>query len=172
MTHVGDPAASRESPREAAATEVTAHLKRLAGLSSGELRKEWQRIYRGAALPRLSRDLLTRGIAYKIQEQAYGGLSQATRRRLATLARTLEKAGAGAFDAVPSLKPGATLVRDWHGETHRVEVLADDGFDYRGRRYRSLSKIAHLITGAHWSGPRFFGLAQRPGSSQEEATDE
>lgn len=104
------------------------------------------------------------------QEHACGGLSQAIRRRLAALARTLEQDGSNAFDASPSLKAGATLVRDWHGETHRVRVLAE-GFDYREQRYQSLSKIAHLITGAHWSGPRFFGLGQRLLSSQQEATD-
>jgi hypothetical protein len=60
--------------------------------------------------------------------------------------------------ALPArLKPGSTLVRAWHGETHTVLVL-EDGFEHQGRRYASLSQIARLVTGAHWSGPRFFGL--------------
>ncbi len=64
-----------------------------------------------------------------------------------------------------SLKPGARLVREWRGRTHSVTVT-DDGFEYAGANYPSLTKIAKKITGAHWSGPRFFGLpvigAERP----------
>jgi hypothetical protein len=56
-----------------------------------------------------------------------------------------------------SLKPGARLVREWHGRTHSVTVT-EDGFDYAGSSYPSLTKIAKKITGAHWSGPRFLGL--------------
>ncbi|MCS5585576.1 MAG: DUF2924 domain-containing protein [Pseudomonadales bacterium] len=55
------------------------------------------------------------------------------------------------------LSTGTRLVREWHGESHHVEVLPD-GFDYRDCRYNSLSEIARTITGARWSGPRFFGL--------------
>jgi hypothetical protein len=64
-----------------------------------------------------------------------------------------------------SLKPGARLVREWGGRTHTVTVT-EDGFEYAGQDYPLLTRIAKKITGAHWSGPRFFGLlktgAQRP----------
>ncbi len=66
------------------------------------------------------------------------------------------------------LKPGSHLIREWRGEVHRVTVL-DDGFDYRGTRYASLSQIARAITGARWSGPLFFGL-RNTGSRAKEAT--
>ena len=67
--------------------------------------------------------------------------------------------------APPRLKPGARLVREWHGRTHSVVVL-DDAFEFEGKRYRSLTQIAREITGAHWSGPRFFGLAKRSGGAE------
>jgi Protein of unknown function (DUF2924) len=148
--------------------EVVRLLVRLHTLTSAQLRQEWQRLYRTNPPRRLSRDLLRRAIAHKIQEQAYGGLSQAIRRRLQTLARTMAHDGEVALKASPGQKPGARLVRQWRGETHCVLVL-DGGFLYQDQRYRSLTAIARVITGAHWSGPRFFGLGAqaRPDSEAE-----
>jgi hypothetical protein len=140
-----------------ASAEVARLLERLLTLTSDQLRHEWQRLYRANPPRRLSRDLLQRAIAHKIQEQAYGGLSQTLRRRLQTLARAMAQDGEVALKTSPGRKPGARLVRQWRGETHCVLVL-DDGFLYQDRHYRSLSAIARVITGAHWSGPRFFGL--------------
>jgi hypothetical protein len=116
-------------------------------------------LYRVEPPIRLSRDLLTRGIAYKLQEQAYGGLPAAMARQLKSLVETPGKDVAPPH-RVPALRPGTRLVREWHGRTHHVTVLAD-GFHYDGERYRSLTEIAHRITGAHHSGPRFFGLRTR-----------
>ncbi len=97
------------------------------------------------------------GVAWKVQERAYGGLGAATKRRLADLAKTMEQDGDIARNRIARLKPGAKLIREWQGETHTVAVL-EDGFEWQGKRWRSLSVIAKLITGSHWSGPRFFGL--------------
>jgi hypothetical protein len=97
------------------------------------------------------------GVAWKIQEQAYGGLGAATKRRLADLAKSMERDGDVTRNRVARLKPGAKLIREWRGETHTVVVL-DDGFQWKGSQWRSLSVIAREITGVHWSGPRFFGL--------------
>lgn len=141
----------------AASAEVARRLDRLTDLGSDQLRSEWQQLYRLPPPKRLSRDLLRRAIAYKIQEQAYGGLSQAVRRRLQTLARAVAQEGEAGLGAGPALKPGAQLVRQWRGATHCVVVL-EDGFLYQDQRYHSLTAIARAITGAHWSGPRFFGL--------------
>jgi hypothetical protein len=69
------------------------------------------------------------------------------------------------------LKAGTRLVREWRGVTHTVLVHAD-GFEWNGRRYRSLTIVAREITGAHWSGPRFFGLRKRAGRSVESAEGE
>ena len=99
-----------------------------------------------------------------MQERAYGGPSPSMKRRLNTLAGESEK-GRSSFDPGVVVKAGARLVRQWRGHAHTVLAL-DDGFEYAGQRYRSLTMIAARITGAHWSGPRFFGLIKRTSRSQ------
>ena len=89
------------------------------------------------------------------------GLSAATKRKLRTFAEQLESGDGNAFDPGIVLKPGAKLVREWGGDTY-VVIALEDGFEFDGRRYRSLTKIAREITGAHWSGPRFFNLKRKP----------
>ncbi len=125
-----------------------------------ELRVEWRKLHRTAPPSRLSRDLMLRAIAYTLQEQTHGSLGQATQRRLNDLVRILSTKGAAQFDPGLTLKPGSRLVREWHGHAHTVIVL-EDGFDYDGQRYRSLSKVAQQITGVHWSGAALFGLKRR-----------
>ena len=127
-------------------------------LSLGDLRLEWRRLYR-AEPPRMSRDIMIRAIAYRLQEIAHGGLSKVTQRRLMTLSNQLETAGRITPPSGPRIKPGSRLVREWHGRTHTV-CVTDDGFEFQGKTYRSLTKIARDITGAQWSGPRFFGLTK------------
>ena len=104
--------------------------------------------------------MIIRAIAYRLQEIAYGGASKAMQRRLATFATEFETGGTIAPPPGPKIKPGSRLVREWHGRTHTV-CVTDVGFEFQGKTYRSLTKIAHDITGARWSGPRFFGLTQR-----------
>lgn len=132
-----------------------------------ELRSEWRRLFRTAP-PQLSRDLILRAVAHRLQERAHGGLAPATLRRLATLSRELRADGQSTPDPGPQIRPGARLVREWRGRTHTVEVT-ENGFEYAGATYPSLSPIAKAITGAHWSGPRFFGLARRASASEREA---
>jgi Protein of unknown function (DUF2924) len=136
--------------------ELSQKIAALADLTTQQLRTEWRRLYRNHP-PRLSRDLLVRTIAYRLQELAYGGLSKATQRRLIALTKELGTNGGIAADPGPRVRPGARLVREWRGRTHTV-VVTEDGFEFAGKNYSSLSKIAQAITGAHWSGPRFFGL--------------
>jgi Protein of unknown function (DUF2924) len=127
--------------------------------STQELRRAWRTLhYTGPPLG-LSRDLIIRGLADKLQQRVHGGPSRSLQRRLQTLAGEFEK-GARSFDPGIVLKTGATLVRQWRGHTHTV-LVREDGFEYEGQRYRSLTVIAEQITGAHWSGPRFFGLSKR-----------
>ncbi len=144
-----------------ASADLSAKLAALAELDAASLRKEWRRLYRSHPPKRTGRDLLARTIAYKLQERALGGLNAATKRKLRTFAEQLESGGGTVFDAGISLKPGAKLVREWHGKTYTVVVL-ENGFQFDGRRVRSLSQIARKITGTHWSGPRFFGLKRKP----------
>ncbi len=139
-------------------SDVADRLARLETLDLSAMRQEWRRLYR-AEPPRLSRDLMTRALAYRIQEIAFGGLSKATLRRLTSLAAEFESDGRIATPAQPRIKPGPRLVREWHGRTHAV-VVTEEGFEFEGKLYRSLTGIAREITGAAWSGPRFFGLAR------------
>lgn len=138
---------------------LEAEIARLQGLAIHDLRIAWQRIYHDEPPGRLTRDLMARAIAYRMQEQAHGGLSPAAKRRLQSLAREFATKGAGALDAGIVLRPGTRLVREWRGATHTVLVV-EDGFEYAGERYASLTQIATRITGAHWSGPRFFRVRQ------------
>jgi hypothetical protein len=131
-------------------------LARLNDLTLDELRAEWRRLYRSAP-PRLSQDLMRRAIAYRIQEKAFGGLSAASKRKLKDHATQIEITGRVKPDPRPVVRSGARLVREWNGRTYTVTVT-EDGFGYGGKTYRSLTKVARVITGAHWSGPRFFGL--------------
>ena len=146
----------------------------LAGLSAAtifELRGAWRRLHRTPPPMRLSRDLLMRAITYKLQERPLGGLSKSIIRKLERL--NLDSEASDAQKPAPpiSLKAGARLVREWRGVTYIVLVHAD-GFEWNGRRYRSLTLVAREITGAHWSGPRFFGLRKRAGRSVESAEGE
>jgi len=133
----------------------------LRSLPAHELRAAWCRLHGGAPAIR-SRDLVIREIAYTMQERAHGGLSPAIKRRLRTLAEEMEAFGqrGGAASPPIALKPGTRVMREWGGRTHTVVVL-DSGFEYGGVAYRSLTQIARRITGAHWSGPRFFGLRKK-----------
>ncbi len=148
------------------ASQLSDHLAVLPTLSLGDLRLEWRRLFR-ADPPRLSRDMMMRAIAYRLQEIAHGGRSKTTQRRLMTLTAEFETGGRIAPPPATKIKPGARLVREWHGRTHTISVTAN-GFEFQGKTYRSLTRIARDITGAQWSGPRFFGLTKR--SAMETAT--
>jgi Protein of unknown function (DUF2924) len=137
--------------------EIDRQLTLLVQHSMTGLQKAWRRTRRTAPPQGLSRDLLIRWLAYGIQEQAFGAMPKAILRRLTTLAGAPNGADR---KIAPSLKPGTKLVRDWGGATHTVLVL-DDGYDYAGTRYASLSRIAAVISGHHRSGPAFFGLKRR-----------
>lgn len=139
-------------------TGFSSRLAALEQMSPQELREEWRRLYRSQP-PRLSPDMLARGLAYRLQEIAHGGLSKATLRQLASLAKDEGVHSKRVSAARVEIAPGSRLVREWHGRTHTV-IRTDHGFAYGGRSYRSLTVIAREITGVHWSGPRFFGLAR------------
>jgi hypothetical protein len=143
--------------------EVSRMLEAVVDLTPDELRKEWRRLYRSQP-PRLSRDLLVRAIAYRIQELRYGGLSKVTRRKLASLVEVRDCGAELAKEGAQRIRAGARLIREWNGRTHTV-MVEEDGFSYAGQTYRSLSAVARDITGARWSGPRFFGLAVKKGAS-------
>ena len=99
----------------------------------------------------INQPFLRRFIAFEMQSRRHGRLPRQVK-------ATLEKgSGKKPRPTCPALKPGGRLLREWNGVTHMVDVTGN-GFTWNGRSYRSLSAIAREITGAHWSGPRFFGL--------------
>lgn len=153
------------------ADRVIEVLNELESLDHAELRKRWAVEFGQIAPWRASRDLLARGIVYRIQEKDGGGLRPVTVRRLHRIMVNLKHGGAVTEKAAPTLQPGVRLMREWNGETHVVEVLAD-GFAWRGGYYSSLSAIARAITGVRWSGPRFFGLHdKRQGKAENVSPD-
>ena len=111
----------------------------------------WSDLFRTPVPKGLSKSLMRRFLAVEIQTRQFGGLSKKT---TAALNKSPVQS---ARPKSPVLKPGGRLLREWNGVTHVVDVT-DDGFVWNDTTYRSLSKIAREITGAHWSGPRFFGL--------------
>jgi hypothetical protein len=132
----------------------------IAGLSAmpiDGLRQLWTGQFGVEPLPRVSRELLVRGVAYRLQEERIGGLLPNEQRKLARLGAELERSGSLSLAASMGTRPGTRLVREWQGELHEVIVL-DGYYLWKGHRYRSLSEIARRITGTRWSGPRFFGL--------------
>jgi len=153
----GEPSRCQDGPR---CDDTGARITALAAMTTANLRIEWQKLYQTTPPTRLSRDLLLRGVAYKVQEQAYGGLSLRARRTLRSLSEHADHRGGLPAAPIVMLKPGTKLVREWHQHVHTVSVL-DAGFEYRGKRYSSLTHIAKRITGSHRSGPLFFGLRNR-----------
>ena len=158
-----------DPPRRPDITAVERQIAGLAERSTQDLRVAWCQLHDTGPLLGLSRDLLIRALANQLQERSYGGVSRALRRRLLSLAAASDKATM-AVDPGLSLKAGTTLVRQWRGHTHTV-LVHNDGYEHEGQRYRSLTAIAERITEAHWSGPRFFGLTKRAGTSVGPKTD-
>jgi hypothetical protein len=135
-------------------------LAAISTMAPAQLRTEWQRLHK-APTPRVSPDLLARGIAYRLQERGLGGLPPSAVRELTRIAAS-KAAGDGHLPAAApasaaDLRPGTILMRSWGDRTWSV-LVTEEGLVFDGRRYASLSQIAREITGAHWSGPRFFGL--------------
>ena len=154
----GEPASPiRQAARRNAVNREA--LSRLPELDIGELRQLWRGLYKAEAPRHLSRELLVRAVAYRMQELAGGGLRPQPQRQLRRIAQQFKETGAATIRARPELKPGTRLVREWQGRGYEVLVL-DDGFSWQGTCYRSLSAIARKITGTPWSGPLFFGLKQ------------
>jgi hypothetical protein len=136
-------------------------LARLPELALSELRQQWRALYKSEASPHLSRELLLRAVAYRLQEVALGGLRPERQRQLRQFAQQFNETGAIRRCARLELKSGTRLVREWRGRTYEVLVL-DDGFSWQSTHYCSLSAVARKITGTPWSGPLFFGLKQKP----------
>jgi hypothetical protein len=148
-----------DRPRRPDITAVERQIAGLAERSTQDLRVAWRQLHHTGPPLGISRDLLIRALANQMQEQSYGGVTRALRRRLRSLAGASAN-GRMAVDPGLVFKAGTTLVRQWRGHTHTV-LVHKDGYEHEGQRNRSLTAIAERITEAHWSGPRFFGLTKR-----------
>lgn len=139
---------------------VLAQIASLARASLPELKAQWRDLF-GTEAPGINRAYLERRIAYRLQELAYGGLSETTRARLAELAKTADRGSSPRTRMRAQDRPiaGTKLLRVWQGVEHSVTVL-QTGFDYQGRSFASLSAVARQITGTQWNGPAFFGLRE------------
>jgi hypothetical protein len=136
---------------------VLAQIGALKSMDAKALKTRWRELF-DTEPPPYNRRFLESRLAYRIQELAYGGLTPGTIERLVALA---EQVGGKGTRRVPSAQDrpitGTRLVREWRGTEHSVTVR-DEGFEYQGRPYKSLSAIARLITGTRWNGWIFFGL--------------
>jgi len=134
------------------AAAIEAEVDQIRSLGIDALRARWHMLF-GAVPPKgLTKDIIGRMIAYRIQKQAFGGLDRETLKLLDRLAR-----GEKPNELNRRLKTGTVLLREYNGERHTVSVVPD-GFLWRDTTYSSLSIIAQAITGTKWNGPRFFGL--------------
>lgn len=151
-------------------TSMAARIVALPSMPFAEIKQIWRRLY-GVDVPNHRRAFLEKRIAYRWQEiecrKSNDGraLLERNARRIATLVESGEKLRPRDYKPVP----GTVLSRMYHGVEHRVTVSLDGEFTYRGKPYRSLSRIAEEITGQRWSGPLFFGLRE-PSSKKRRAT--
>ncbi len=156
---------SAPKPRMADQAEPIDILAELAGLKAMtvlELQAKWSAIF-DAPAPNASRGNLELRLGYRLQELAHGGLAREARRTLDALADEVATGTPGALVADPRRPmPGTRLVRDWEGVEQSVTMLAD-GFEWQGRRFKSLSAAARAITGKQWNGWKFFILARGAG---------
>jgi len=158
-------------PLDASLLSIVANLE---GLDLNGLRRQWRTHLGGETPAHLSRWLLMKVLAYRLQSDAFGGLDKSIRRIL----RSGKEDGVGApFDCrAPQtreglgLKVGALLVREWKGQLERVMIL-EEGFAWNGQTFGSLSQIAKAMTGTTWNGHRFFGLRQGKTSAADVGTD-
>ncbi len=140
---------------------VLKQIAQIQKLSVEGLREKWMVLF-GTEAPAYSRPFLVKRLAYRIQELACGGMSLQTRERIQKIA---EDNGLDEAAALPQDQPkkkgvpvaGTRLIREWNGQRYEVTVQRD-GFEFGGKKYRSLSAITKVITGTHWNGPSFFGL--------------
>ena len=136
---------------------IDQRLAELPKLSKTALLELWKQLFNTLPQPQVRRRLMISILAYRLQEQAFGCMSAANRGRLRQLGNAFEADPKSAVSSVPSIRPGTRLVRQWGDRVHLVNV-ENNGYEYQGARYKSLSEIARLITGSRWSGPLFFGI--------------
>lgn len=160
-----DEAARKRGLADTKHREITAQIFEIRSLSKDQLRERWEAMFKKSVPKPLTKDLLGRMIAYRIQEKAFGGLDRETEKLLESYAR-----GDKASTPPRRMKSGTVLLREYQGVRHTVTV-ADGGFIWNDKKYASLSTIAKEITGTSWNGPRFFGLREEKKAKSAPETD-
>ena len=150
--------------KKAKEADVQSEVEKLKFLDKDDLRARWRKMFGKEPPPALTKDLLCRMIAWRIQEKFHGGHDKATIKLLDGLAR----GEAAKLDTSPGLKPGTVLMREHRGVRHTVTIVPD-GVVWQEQTYPSLSTVARAITGTSWNGPRFFGLRIKRDADQTEA---
>ena len=138
-------------------TDVLGRLAALTTMATPDLKQQWRDLF-GTEPPPYNQKFLRNRLAYRVQELAYGGLSPETLRDLRRLAAETAPAPESPKRQT-GMRAGTRLLRSWRGTTH-VVVATDDGFEWQGKTYGSLSQVARAITGTAWSGPKFFGIGE------------
>lgn len=142
---------------------VAARIAELSRLPITELWALWDRYFTSRPI-NPNRAFIESRIAYKLQEEAFGGLAPATRQRLEAIGAKHSKIKLRARPREINFAPGTILLREWGEREHRVTVTAEGLFEYEGNTFKSLTAVARHITGTHWSGPLFFGLVGKGGA--------
>jgi len=138
-------------------TSVAAQVAALATLPMSDLWKQWDQFFKRRP-ENPNRRYLESRVAYKLQEQAFGGLSAETQRRLINIGIRHSKIKGRQLPQTIELAPGTVLLREWSDRDHMVTVTTEGTFEYEGKFFKSLSAVARHISGTSWSGPMFFGL--------------
>jgi DUF2924 family protein len=157
----------KTSPAPPEQVTLAAEIAQLRELDASTLRARWRMVFRKNAPPHLPRHLLMRVLAYRLQADRLGDLDPESQRLLDT-STSPEQVRARVTEARRlqiRLRPGTVLAREWKGQMQRVSVMPD-GFAWNGSTYPSLSRIARVITGTSWNGPKFFGLRDKPAKGQ------
>ena len=138
---------------------VAAQIAALSSLPIAELWPVWDRYFSSRPI-NPNRAFMESRLAYKLQEEAFGGLAPETKQRLEAIGAKHSKIKLRARPRDINFAPGTVLLREWGEREHRVTVTAEGLFEYEGRTFKSLTAVARHITGTHWSGPLFFGLGK------------
>jgi hypothetical protein len=140
-------------------TDIAAELAAIPTLPRTDLVQRWTELIGRSPPKNASRWLLVNAVAWYMQAKKYGGLKPAIKRKLISIAQSLEKGEQpAALRPRARLRTGTTIVKEWRGAKHTVTIAEGGGYSYEGKTFKSLSEIARLITGTRWNGPAFFGL--------------
>jgi hypothetical protein len=140
--------------------DLSSKIAALPHLHKAQLLEVWAENFAQGPPLKMRKEIMVPILAYRMQEREFGGLSHTARTRLKEIAQYLGKQKPSNDIATPNQVTGTRLIRSWHGQVHEV-LSTDRGYEYQGRTYGSLSKIAREITGTRWSGPAFFGTREK-----------